>query len=76
VETLPRGTEGTPVARNLVRNAFVADWPARSRAARYELRSMQIAPGAKAERLAVVGWLEDARGQVLAIAQSRCKPAS
>jgi len=72
VETLPAGTEGSPVVRNLVRNALVVDWPAQSRTPRYELRSMQIPAGAKVDRLRVIGWLEDARGGVHAIAQSRC----
>lgn len=76
VENLPRGIEGSPVARNLVRNAFVAEWPAHSRSARYELRSMQIAEGARAERMRVIGWLEDARGRVHAITQSRCAGAN
>jgi len=72
VEALPRGTEGSAVARNLVRNAFTADWPAGAKAPRYEMRPMQIAQGAKPERLRVVGWIEDSRGRVRAIAQSRC----
>ena len=72
VETLPRGAEGTPVERNLVRNAFTADWPAGAKAARYELRPMHIAEGAKPERLRVVGWIEDSRGRVRSIAQSQC----
>ncbi|HUR89266.1 MAG TPA: hypothetical protein VMZ74_09285 [Ramlibacter sp.] len=72
VETLPAGSEGTPVERNLVRNAFVADWPTEAKK-RYELRPMRIAEGAKFERLRVVGWIEDAKGRVRAIAQSRCE---
>lgn len=71
VESLPAGTEGSPVARNLVRNAFVADWPAGAKS-RYELRPMRIDEGAKPQRLHVVGWVEDSRGRVRAIAQSRC----
>jgi hypothetical protein len=74
VETLPAGTEGSAVERNLVRNAFQADWPAKARGAApwSELRPMRIAEGAKAERLRVVGWVEDERGRIRAIAQSRC----
>jgi hypothetical protein len=33
---------------------------------------MSIPEGAKPERLRVVGWVEDARGRVVAAAQSRC----
>ena len=75
VETLPAGTEGSPVERNLVRNAFIADWPASTKAPlakHYELRPMRVAEGANVERLRVVGWLEDAQGRIRAMAQSRC----
>ena len=75
VETLPAGTEGSAIERNLVRNAFVADWPAAYKAPlpkHYELRPMQLAEGTKPERLRVVGWIEDAKGRIRAIAQSRC----
>ena len=75
VETLPAGSEGSPVERNLVRNAFVADWPAVAKSPlpkRYELRPMQLAEGTRPERLRVVGWIEDAKGRLRAIAQSRC----
>ena len=78
VETLPKGTEGSPVERNLVRNTFVAEWPAtatRTRGRRYELRPMHVAEGAKPQRLRLVGWLEDSRGRIRSIAQSRCGPA-
>lgn len=74
VETLPAGTEGSPVERNLVRNAFSADWPASKTPVpkRYDLRPMRIAEGAKPSRLRVIGWVEDAKGKIRAIAQSRC----
>jgi hypothetical protein len=74
VETVPAGTEGSPVERNLVRNAFQADWPAKPNGAApwFELRSMRIAEGAKPQRLRVVGWVEDAKGHIRSIAQSRC----
>lgn len=76
VETLPGGSEGSSVERNLVRNAFVADWPAANQLPlpkHYELRPMRVAEGAKVERLRVVGWVEDAKGRIRAIAQSRCR---
>jgi hypothetical protein len=75
VETLPAGTEGSPVERHLVRNTFTTDWPAGKTAVpnRYELRPMQLAEGVKPSRLSVVGWVEDSRGRIRAIAQSHCR---
>lgn len=78
VETLPAGTEGTPVARNLVRNVFQAVWSGDKRTSKtdqhrfFDARSMSIAPGVNPDKLRVIGWVEDAKGQVLAAAQSRC----
>lgn len=80
VEVLPEGAEGSPVARNLVRNAFRPDWdgsrPLSSAelAALYEARSMQIHEGARPSRLRLVGLLEDTRGRIRAIARSECQP--
>jgi hypothetical protein len=71
VETLPAGAEGSPVERNLVRGAFTTQWTTAPK--RYELRPMRVVEGTKFERLRVVGWIEDARGHVRAIAQSRCR---
>ena len=78
VETLPAGTEGSPVVRNLVRNVFQATWsggqnPSKTEPNRFfDARSMSIAQGVNPDRLRVIGWVEDAKGQVLAAAQSRC----
>lgn len=78
VETLPAGTEGSPVERNLVRNLLsrTLDKPeqlSKTEQKRFfESRSMYIAPGVKADRLRVIGWLENDKGQVIAAAQSRC----
>jgi hypothetical protein len=78
VETLPAGTEGTPVVRNLVRNAFQAVWNGENKPSKtdqnrfFDARSMSIAQGVNPDRLRVVGWVEDAKGQVLAAAQSHC----
>lgn len=38
----------------------------------FESRPMSIPPGADAARLRVVGWVEDTRGRLRGIAQSRC----
>jgi len=78
VETLPAGTEGSPVERNLVRNVIQLTWDGRKPPAKgspnrfFEARSMSIAPGANPERMQVLGWVEDDKGRVLAAAQSRC----
>jgi hypothetical protein len=89
IETLPAGTEGSKVPRNLVRNVLEPRWniahelsktkQANQRAnpmmgkAFVEFRPMQVPQGALNERLRVVGWLENARGQVVTIAQAVCK---
>lgn len=80
VETIPAGTEGSPVERNLVRNLLQPAWDGTrplSKAEQkrlFESRPMRIPEGARPERLRVVGWVEDARGDIRAIAQSRCAP--
>ncbi len=82
VETLPAGTEGSPVERNLVRNALQPSWggkaamTAAEQRRRFESRPMSIPAGANPERLRVVGWVQDSRGHIRAIAQSRCAPAA
>ncbi len=74
VETLPVGTEGSPVERNLVRNALHLEWHAGKAPRQFESRSMSIPEGSKSERLRVVGWVEDASGgRMVAAAQSRCR---
>ncbi|HYD76644.1 hypothetical protein [Ramlibacter sp.] len=73
VETLPAGTEGSPVERNLVRNLLQVPWPA-APGRRFEARPMSIPEGANPDRLRVVGWLQDSRGRIRAISESRCDP--
>lgn len=78
VETLPAGTEGSPVARNLVRNLLQSSWDGRKKLLKgeqnrfYELRPMAFAAAANPNRLRVIGWVEDEKGRVVAAAQSRC----
>ena len=78
VETLPAGTEGSPVERNLVRTVLSRNWDGRKQLLKdeqnrlFESRSMNIAPAANPDRLRVVGWVEDEQGRVLLAAQSRC----
>jgi hypothetical protein len=80
VETLPSGLEGSPVARNLVRNLFQATWNVRKQLSNteqerfFDQRSMSIAAGVDASRLRVIGWVEDQRGQIVAAAASQCVP--
>ncbi|MES2944840.1 MAG: hypothetical protein V4772_18385 [Pseudomonadota bacterium] len=79
VETIPQGTEGSPVERNLVRNVLQSGWdgrkpPAKTEENRFtESRAMSVAQGVNADRLRVIGWVEDAKGQVLVAAQSGCE---
>lgn len=70
VESVAAGTEGSPVARHLVRNALELQW--RPGTALRESRVMRIPEGAHPDRLAVIGWVEDARGTVSAIARTHC----
>ena len=75
VERLPAGTEGSPVARNLVRNVFRPDWdkvPSAPPARLAETRAMQIREGARPDRLRLVALLQDARGRIRAISQTEC----
>lgn len=79
VESVPAGSEGTPVDRNIVRNMLQGSWNQREKllkkeqSAWMESRPMRIPEGARPERLHVVGWVQDATGQVLAAAQSACR---
>lgn len=78
VESVPSGTEATPVARNLVRNVLQISWNMPRQLLKgerinfSETRSMDMAPGVDTRRLRVVGWVEDAQGRVIAAAQSHC----
>lgn len=79
VEHLPAGTEGSPVARNLVRNVFRPDWThVMERAPQQVLlavdRPMQIHEGARPDRLRLIAVLQDARGRIRAISQTACSP--
>lgn len=75
VERLPAGTEGSPVPRALMRNVLTEPISARPTGTMGQLwRSMNVPPGTHPDRLAVVGWVSNAHGHVLAAAQSRCPP--
>lgn len=80
VETVAAGTEGSPVARNLVRNLYTATNGNGSLLSKskhnewFESRVMSIPAGARPERLQVIGWVQDSRGHMVAIAKSVCTP--
>ena len=80
VETIAAGSDGTPIERNLVRNMLQAPWNGDSLLQKQkqiswlERRPLSIPEGANPERLRVVGWLQDQRGRLLAVAQSACRP--
>lgn len=86
VESLPAGTEGSPVARQLVRNALVVPLQSGQLASGKrghglgivrldESRSMRFPEGASPERLQLVGWVQDASGRLLTAASTACEPA-
>lgn len=78
VETIAAGTDGTLVERNLIRNVLQPPWSLRNQLSKeeqkiyHETRPLSIPPGTTPERLRVVGWVENAQGQVLSAAQSLC----
>ncbi|OOG36767.1 hypothetical protein B0B52_19455 [Polaromonas sp. A23] len=78
VETIPVGTEGTPVARNMVRNLIQSTWDGPQQLSNteqksfIESRSMDVPAGMNTGRVRVIGWVQDAQGRILLAAQSRC----
>lgn len=76
VEALPAGTEGSPVARNLVRGVFTPqDWAAAAGKPRRlaELRSMQIRAGAQPDRLRLVALVHDRDGRLRGASRTDCR---
>jgi hypothetical protein len=75
VEKVPPGQDGSPIARNIVRKVFRPDWArvGRGTGELAETRSMQVPPGARPERLRLVGVLQDGRGRIRAISQTECR---
>lgn len=81
VEAVPAATDGTAVPRYIVRNMLEGTWNqsdlkpgAKGRPPHWmETRSMRVPDGAQAERLRVVGWVQDAKGRIVAAAQSVCR---
>jgi hypothetical protein len=72
VERVPAGSEGSPVARQLVR-AVVGPLPLDELATHAKVqhfRATRLPEAARADRLGSVGWVETAQGTVIAAAQS------
>ena len=74
VEHIPQGTADSPVERLLVRNMLQESWNLAAQPTLLSRRPMSIPAGANPDNLRVVGWVQDAQGRVLAMAQSRCMP--
>ena len=78
VESIAAGSEGTPIARQLVRNMLLTAWDLAPMPAApqrlFESRPMSLPEGTRPERVQVVGWVQDAQGQLMALAQSACPP--
>lgn len=80
VESLPAGTEGSPVPRDLVRNTLQPIWNLgdallnSEQMSFKEFRAMNLPEGASFERLHLVGWVQDGNGQVGVAAVSSCPP--
>ncbi len=78
VEPVAAGTEGSAIARQLVRGSlqhrFAAHGAGPAAAGWTERRIMRVPDGADAARLQLVGWVEDARGRMVTLTQTRCAP--
>lgn len=72
VEHIPQGTADNPVDRLLVRNMLQESWNLAAQPSLLSRRPMSIPAGANPDNLRVVGWVQDAKGRVLAMVQSRC----
>ena len=75
VEKIPAGTEGSPVARNVVRKVFRPEWQrvARGAGGLAETRSMQVPARTRPESVRLVAVLQDGRGRIRAITQTDCR---
>ncbi len=75
VELLPEGSEGSPVARTLVRSVagpLPLDSLRNGRGLSH-LRALRWPETARPERLQARGWIEAADGRMLAVAADRCR---
>ena len=76
LEYIPQGTADSPIDRMLVRNMLQESWNLTSQATLLSRRPMSIPAGTNPDNLRVVGWVQDTKGRVLGMAQSRCVPSS
>ena len=74
VEYIPQGTADSPVERLLVRNMLQESWHLATQPVLLSRRPMSIPADVNPDNLRVIGWIQDAKGHVLAMAQSRCMP--
>ena len=78
VENLPSGTEDSPLPRNLVRNALQPLWNKGQALSNQEsislddFRAMSLPEGTRPNRMQLLGWVQDAQGQVMVAAGSLC----
>lgn len=73
VEVLPAGSEGSPLARSLVRSV-AGPLPLAERGASQHLRALRWPEGAQPDRLRARAWVEGPDGRLLAMAGERCGP--
>lgn len=79
-ESLPSGTEGSPLSRNLIRNVLQPLWTKGDTLSNEEkmnfkeIRAMSLPEGTHPDRLQLLSWVQDARGRVLVAARSVCPP--
>jgi hypothetical protein len=79
VQEIPAGTQGTPIARHLVRNMLQIIWSAHPPAPKperfFDSRPMNLPASTPMEQLRVVGWVQDTTGKLVTLAQSACQAA-
>lgn len=88
VEQIPAAVEGTAVPRSLVRGTFRTQWQPGNQLGKNERRNlpadtrwidrvaMQLPAGTDAARLSLVGWMQDAGGDIVGIARAACAEAA
>jgi hypothetical protein len=72
VEAVPQGTDGTPVARQLVRNVAGPIRIDNAEPTQRDTRAMRWPESAQPQRLVAAAWVEAADGRMLAFARDRC----
>jgi hypothetical protein len=81
-ETIPKGTAGSPIDRNLARNMLIETWnviPFSKKETEKQVlltrRPLSIPAGVNPDNLHVFGWVQDDKGRILAASQSKCTEA-